>query len=614
MNRDLVPFPSGTHPRILVAGCAACLDLIFSVDRYPAPSDVANLLPNPASENIWLDGGSALTVALAAHRQGVPVSLWHPIPKFQYDRYWSKGRIAGIDLSRCPKTDQPPARCVLVYDGIRRSAWTTTVQSDDLTIEPAILENISHIIITPKWGQWTTQLLKLAAVKQIPCSLVGEVPPDNHPFDWNIVVLDANQWEQAKLLKSKIRVVTHGEEGAVVTALNESIRIPAISTVVVDSTGAGDVFGGTLISHLVREPLRLREAGEEAAKMASFACESWGAQSWFRSNPQAVSSEGKERVLGALWGLACGDAFGMPNSFLRTPKWLHDLEPAPPDNPYHAGYSAGQITDDTEQALALTKAIAAGRGKPTPDLYAKHLLDWFHTVGGSDSLAVGPSTKRALAAYEAGTPISLCGINGTTNGAAMRITPIGILAALRNASVDELVELVTEACMPTHFTSPAIAGAAAIAGAVFAAIRGASWQDIFNTAMEAAEIGTRKGRWVYAPSVPKRIELARNLVSGARSEEEVVALVSQVIGAGEPTVESIPAALAIADYAGGDPRTAITIAGNVTGDSDTVAAMAGAVCGAFRGELLVPDTWKNRVSEINNLDLYQWAQDLYALS
>ena len=48
---------------------------------------------------------------------------------------------------------------------------------------------------------------------------------------------------------------------------------------------------------------------------------------------------------------------------------------------------------------------------------------------GSLSL-LGPSTKRALAALLAGTPLDETGRTGTTNGAAMRITPVGVATPL----------------------------------------------------------------------------------------------------------------------------------------------------------------------------------------
>ena len=89
---------------------------------------------------------------------------------------------------------------------------------------------------------------------------------------------------------------------------------------------------------------------------------------------------------GALAGTACGDAFGMPNSFLEKPVWRKQMEPGPDNSPYHAGYVIGQITDDTEQALALTLAFEDGF---TVVNVAKRLNEWFDGVGGPDSLAVG---------------------------------------------------------------------------------------------------------------------------------------------------------------------------------------------------------------------------------
>jgi len=72
----------------------------------------------------------------------------------------------------------------------------------------------------------------------------------------------------------------------------------------------------------------------------------------------------------------------------------------------------------------------------------------------------------------------------------------------------------------------------------------------------------------------------------------------------------VPAALAIADYAGGDPRYAITLAGNLRGDTDTVAAMAGAICGAFAGDQTLPAEWGACVARTNTLDVQAWADRL----
>ncbi len=66
------------------------------------------------------------------------------------------------------------------------------------------------------------------------------------------------------------------------------------------------------------------------------------------------------RARGALYGLAIGDALGMPTQMLSRPqivaRWgtlLVGFEPAPPGHPIAAGLPAGTVTDDTEQAVLL---------------------------------------------------------------------------------------------------------------------------------------------------------------------------------------------------------------------------------------------------------------------
>ena len=63
------------------------------------------------------------------------------------------------------------------------------------------------------------------------------------------------------------------------------------------------------------------------------------------------------RARGALYGLAIGDALGMPTQMLSRPqivaRWgtlLAGFELAPPGHPIAAGLPAGTVTDDTEQA------------------------------------------------------------------------------------------------------------------------------------------------------------------------------------------------------------------------------------------------------------------------
>lgn len=314
-----------------------------------------------------------------------------------------------------------------------------------------------------------------------------------------------------------------------------------------------------------------------------------------------------QRALGALWGTACGDAFGMPNSFLRELPWRTRMEPGPDNSPYHAGYAAGRITDDTEQAIALTEALVEGF---SPKAVADKLLDWFISVGGEQSLAVGPSTLKAMTAYQNGTPVAELGKTGVTNGSAMRIAPIGVFGALKSVDMTGLIDLVERACSPTHNTAPAISGSAAIAAAVWAATNGARIDEIVEQSMLAARQGADRGNWIYCPEIGDRIALACELIEKAGDEREAASIISRLVGTGEPCTESVPASIAFAFWAKGDPEVAIRVAGNARGDTDTTAAMAGAICGAYAGADALPDEWKALIAKVNDLDVGAWLDKL----
>ena len=79
------------------------------------------------------------------------------------------------------------------------------------------------------------------------------------------------------------------------------------------------------------------------------------------------------RARGALYGLAVGDALGMPTQMLSRAeirrRWgapLPGFEPAPPGHPIAAGMLAGAVTDDTEQAVLLGRLLVSGHGRVDP--------------------------------------------------------------------------------------------------------------------------------------------------------------------------------------------------------------------------------------------------------
>src|SRR5260370_41788278 len=79
--------------------------------------------------------------------------------------------------------------------------------------------------------------------------------------------------------------------------------------------------------------------------------------------------EMRSRALGALYGLAIGDALGMPTQSLSRPDivarygaLVGGFHPGPDGHPLAAGLRAGSVTDDTEQAGLLARLGVAGGG------------------------------------------------------------------------------------------------------------------------------------------------------------------------------------------------------------------------------------------------------------
>ncbi|HEX4398288.1 MAG TPA: ADP-ribosylglycohydrolase family protein [Trebonia sp.] len=310
-----------------------------------------------------------------------------------------------------------------------------------------------------------------------------------------------------------------------------------------------------------------------------------------------------DRARGALYGLAIGDALGMPTQLLSrqqiTARWgplLTAFEPAPPGHPIAAGLPAGAVTDDTEQAVLLARMLVKNRGVPGPDDWAAALIGWELDMAERGSLdLLGPSTKRALTVVLEGTPPAEAGRQGDTNGAAMRITPVGIAfpatpPPTSNADTDNLSRLVDHtvaASLVTHNTSVALAGAAAVAAAVSAGVGGASVAGATQTGIAAARLASHRGHWIAGADVAARIRWAAGLAEDA-APDQAAELIGTLVGTSLATQESVPAAFAVLSAIPDDPWRACLLAASLGGDTDTIAAMAGAIAGACHGQSAFP--------------------------
>ncbi len=331
------------------------------------------------------------------------------------------------------------------------------------------------------------------------------------------------------------------------------------------------------------------------------------------------------RAYGALAGLALGDALGMPTQEM-SPEQIRavygritGLVDGDASQPYAPGMPAGSVTDDTEQALLVASLLVRGRGSSSGRValdageFAHALLDWEDSMIERGSLdLLGPSTKAALERVRAGEdPLSVGGA-GTTNGAAMRVTPIGI--AVSTADPEAFADAVWSSCQVTHATRQGFQSAALVAAAVSMGIDAArslslDLRSLLWKAVTYVDSLPERGAWTPDPDVVAATRRAMQLVANPASSS-LECLVEQV-GTSVASAQAIPMAFALLAR---DPSPrALLDAANIGGDTDTIGAIAGAILGAALGEQVLPADSLSTIEEVSHLGLQPIASKLLEL-
>ncbi len=323
-----------------------------------------------------------------------------------------------------------------------------------------------------------------------------------------------------------------------------------------------------------------------------------------------------ERVLGSLYGMAAGDALGVPSSFQTRSQiiekwgWIDTFYPPEKGHIYHDGLKAGEYTDDTEQALALIHSFARNK-KVVPLDVVEEIILWADRVANKYASPLGPSTERALKAIKAGAPIEESGKYGNTNGSAMRISPLGIIHGLRGSACEEMVRDVALTCLPTHNTTVCVASAAAIAWGVALCIRGETdLKTIVVETARAADLGAQYGHTVSSPSISRRILFLYDMVKNSQNPIETLNEVYALFGGGDLAADSVPVAIALFVLGQGEVKKVNEYCVNLGGDCDTNGAMAGAMAGAMCGIAGIPEAWKTTIDQTNPADFAAEAQAL----
>ena len=331
------------------------------------------------------------------------------------------------------------------------------------------------------------------------------------------------------------------------------------------------------------------------------------------------------RAYGALAGLALGDALGMPTQAM-SPQQIRavygrvtGLVDADASQPYAPGMAAGSVTDDTEQALLVASLLVRGRGLASGRValdageFSDALLAWEDSMIRRGSLdLLGPSTKAALERVRAGEDPLTVGGEGTTNGAAMRVTPIGI--AVSTSDPQAFADAVWSSCQVTHATRQGFQSAALVAAAVSLGIDSArstapDLRRLLWKALTFVDSLPVRGAWAPDPDVVAATRRAMQLsINPASSSLEC--LIEQV-GTSVASAHAIPMAFAL--LARNPSPQALLDAANIGGDTDTIGAIAGAILGGLLGVEVLDGCDLARVEEVSRLDPRSVALELLEL-
>ena len=308
--------------------------------------------------------------------------------------------------------------------------------------------------------------------------------------------------------------------------------------------------------------------------------------------------ESIDRWRGALLGLACGDALGMPFEFsdsmpvepvtemlpherLRFPRAIPDEQPL--------RLPAGSWTDDTSMTLCLAESLLECGDVDLRDQMYRYWRwgrqDYLSATGVT--FGMGPTVRVSLAKFEAGEE-SWGDPSAQTNGSLMRAAAV----PLYFGSGPRLLDAAAECSDPTHRDPICRAACQVYASLVAAALGGAE-----RKALLAAGAG---GEGLQRP-LPGRLE---SILDGKLAQRDR----SQISGANDVqcTLEAALWSFATTQ----DFESGAAAAVSLGLDTDTTACVYGALAGAHYGVDAIPDLWLDAVQQRDLLEGF--AQRLHA--
>lgn len=253
----------------------------------------------------------------------------------------------------------------------------------------------------------------------------------------------------------------------------------------------------------------------------------------------------KNKILGVLYGMAIGDAMGMPPELWSRKRVLEyygeitDFLDGCPENIISYQYKAGQFTDDTSQALTILDSLMETDFVPTSQSIATHILDWAERENAFENNILGPTSKVTLRLFQEGKSAKEFSDEAVSNGAAMRIAPIGTLFLPEQGKA--LCRYVADVSKVTHTSDITIAGASMIAMAVASVMQYEDRDKMIEDVLSIEEYAMSLGASTPSPSLAARTRFGVELAKKYQDDETAfLENLYNLVGAGVNTSESVP--------------------------------------------------------------------------
>lgn len=279
-----------------------------------------------------------------------------------------------------------------------------------------------------------------------------------------------------------------------------------------------------------------------------------------------------DRAIGALLGLAAGDAVGTTLEF-RPPGSFTPIEDMVGGGPF--GLAAGEWTDDTSMALCLAESILDTGEMDLGDQLRRYLLwkDDGYLSSNGRCFDIGITTRTQLERFcETGQPIDPApNEEAAANGSLMRLAAVPIRW---HGDAGAAAERSAESSQSTHPARRPV-DACRLAGAMVAAlIQGASFADVAAATF-----------WQWGELHPEVADIARG--TWRLKEPPAIRGTGYCIAALEAALWAVGGA--------DDFRSAVLRASNLGDDADTTAAIAGQLAGARWGASSLPTAWRDKL-------------------